>query len=73
MNRLWNLQNWYPEILANARVHVPNVEQSFLDTWRYKRVVAKSMHGFPREVVIVDQGEFDRLDSRARAELLEEL
>jgi hypothetical protein len=128
VNRLWNLQNWYPEILANARIHVPvvelpssirfgvsrgtvyeltrkdgdkeyigfcinlasrlqrycpelnflasariNVEQSFLDTWRYKRVVAKSMRGFPREVVIVDQGEFDRLDSRARSELFEDL
>ncbi|HLY00875.1 MAG TPA: hypothetical protein VKR56_00100 [Candidatus Cybelea sp.] len=128
VNRLWNLQNWYPEVLAKARIHVPvvelpssirfglsrgtvyeltrrdgakeyigfcinlasrlqrycpelnflasariNVEQSFLDAWRYKRVIAKSMRGFSREVVIVDQSEFERLDSRVRSDLFEEL
>ncbi len=52
--------------IASARVPIP---LKVLEENRYMRVVATQLKGFPQEIVIVDQSEFEALDKEERESL----
>ena len=72
INLASRLQKYCPELgfIASARIGIP---QARLQEHRYVKVVAKSLKGFPREVVIVDQAEWDALGPTPRDGLFEAL
>ncbi len=72
INLASRLQKYCPELgfIASARIGLP---QSVLEEHGYIKVVAKSLKGFPREVVIVDQGEWEALGPTPREALFEPL
>jgi class 3 adenylate cyclase len=72
INLASRLQKYCPELgfIASARIGLP---QAILDEHNYIKVVAKSLKGFPREVVIVDKGEWEALGPTVREALFETL
>jgi class 3 adenylate cyclase len=72
INLASRLQKYCPELgfIASARIGLP---QAMLEEHKYTKVVAKSLKGFPREVVIVDKGEWDALGPTPRDALFESL
>jgi class 3 adenylate cyclase len=62
INLASRLQKYCPELgfIASARI---GLSEKVLNDFGYVRVVAKKIKGFPREIVIVDAGEFERLSS----------
>ncbi len=55
---------------ASARLNVPNQR---LSKSKYKKVIAIKLKGFPREIVIVNEEEFNSLKPKIKKELFEEL
>jgi class 3 adenylate cyclase len=72
INLASRLQRYCPELnfLASARI---NVSEAYLNKRKYRRVVAKAIPGFPREVVIVDEDAFKKLHTETRESLFDEL
>ena len=70
LNLASRLQKYCPELgfIASARVGLPRAQ---LEAHKYTRVVAKSIKGFPREVVLVDSDEYEQLSDARRDELFE--
>jgi class 3 adenylate cyclase len=54
--------------IASARI---NMKQITLSKHGYKKVIAKNLRGFPKEVVIVDEKEYNKLDPKIIDELFE--
>lgn len=54
--------------IASARIGMSHVE---MEKHGYRKVIAKQIVGFPREIVIVDSQEFDNLEEDERSELFE--
>jgi len=65
INLASRLQKYCPELgfIASARIGLP---KATLDANSYLRVAAKQIKGFPREIVIVDADEYERLDDVVR-------
>ena len=65
INLASRLQNYCPDLgmLISARVGIP-AEDREINHWA--PVIASNLRGFPRELVLVDQGEFDRLPTNTR-------
>jgi class 3 adenylate cyclase len=72
INQASRLQSYCPDLgfVASARLMIPD---KTLKEHGYRKVVAKKIKGFPNEVVIVDNGEFEGLSSEVRADLFSEL
>jgi len=72
INLASRLQSYCKELgfIASAKLEV---SVNDLSENGYKRVIAKNLVGFPREIVIVDKKEFEALDPKIREELFEEL
>lgn len=72
INLASRLQKYCPELgfIASARL---GLEADLLNKHGYKKVIAKAIRGFPKEVVIVDKTEYDSLDVSVRNELFEEI
>lgn len=72
INLASRLQKYCPQLgfIASARL---GLEAGMLDKHGYKKVIAKAIRGFPKEVVIVDKNEYDSLDEAVRVGLFEEI
>lgn len=72
INLASRLQKYCPELgfIASARLEIP---QTLLDKHGYIRVVASSIRGFPKEIVILDKNEYDGLEPQRRESLFEDL
>jgi hypothetical protein len=72
INLGYRLQNYCRELgyIASARLNVPNQR---LSKSKYKKVIAIKLKGFPREIVIVNEEEFNYLKPKTKKELFEEL
>jgi len=72
INLASRLQKYCPDLgfIASARIGLP---EATLEKHGYTRVVASKLRGFPKEIVIVDKKEFERLDEAVRSELFESL
>jgi len=70
INLASRLQKYCPELgfIASARVGLTEAE---LTKHGYVRTIAKSIQGFPREVIIVDKKEFAKLSPTVRDSLFE--
>jgi hypothetical protein len=64
------LQHYCPDIgfIASARL---DLRDQVLERHGYKRVIAKKIKGFPKEVVIVDRHEYEQLDPAVRKALFQ--
>lgn len=56
--------------VASARIELP---ENLISQHGYKKVVAKKINGFPKEIVIVDKKEYEALTSELRGDLFEEI
>jgi class 3 adenylate cyclase len=56
--------------IASARI---NMKEKTLSKHGYLKVIAKNLKGFPKEIVIVDEKEYEKLDPKIREELFEPL
>lgn len=56
--------------IASARIEIP---ESKLHEYGYIKVIAKKIRGFPKELVIVDKNEYDKLSEEIRSDLFESL
>jgi hypothetical protein len=72
INLASRLQSYCRELgfVASARLNAPH---KTLSDSKYKRVIATQIKGFPREIVIVDEEEYNSLSYNLRIELFEEL
>lgn len=72
INLASRLQGYCRELgfIASARINFPEKE---LDKHGYIKVVAKKLSGFPKEIVVVDKNEFDRLEETLKKDLFEQL
>jgi class 3 adenylate cyclase len=70
LNLASRLQNYCPQLgfIASARLGIP---QAVLDEYDYIKVVATQIKGFPKEIVLVDNDEFQGLDEKLRSDLFE--
>lgn len=70
INLASRLQKYCPELgfIASARIGLP---ESLLKKWGYTKVIATQIKGFPKEIVIVDQDEFDQLDGQIKSALFQ--
>ncbi len=70
INLASRLQKYCPELgfVASARIGLP---EEILKEHGYKKVVATQIRGFPKEIVIVDENEFEELDPDLRETLFE--
>jgi class 3 adenylate cyclase len=70
INLASRLQHYCPDIgfIASARL---DLRAQVLERHDYKRVVAKKIKGFPKEVVIVDRQEYEQLDPQVRKALFQ--
>jgi class 3 adenylate cyclase len=70
INLASRLQHYCPDIgfIASARL---DLRDQVLERHDYKRVVAKKIKGFPKEVVIVDRQEYEQLDPNVRKGLFQ--
>jgi len=70
INLASRLQHYCPDIgfIASARL---DLREQVLERHGYKRVIAKKIKGFPKEVVIVDRQEYEQLDSDVRKALFQ--
>jgi len=70
INLASRLQKYCPQLgfIASARLQVP---ASTLTEHRYKKVIATGIPGFARELVIVDENEFNELPEDMRSSLFE--
>jgi class 3 adenylate cyclase len=68
INLASRLQKYCPDLgfIASARIGVP---ASILEENEYMKVVATRLRGFPDEIVVVDRGEYERLDEQTRDQL----
>lgn len=72
INLASRLQNYCPELgfIASARLNVPG---KILDEYGFIKVVAKKLRGFAREIVFVNQWQFEKLPAGTRSELFDVL
>jgi class 3 adenylate cyclase len=65
INLASRLQKYCPDLgfIASARI---GLSQSRLEQYGYIKVVAKHIKGFPREIVIVDGNEYEKLDTEIK-------
>jgi class 3 adenylate cyclase len=72
VNLASRLQKYAPGLnfLASARV---NLKAEVLKKSGYIKVVATGIRGFPKEIVIVDQAEYQKLSPDMRSELFQDL
>lgn len=72
INLASRLQKYCSELafVASARIEIP---ESILKEFRYIKVVATKLKGFPKEIVVVDAEEYDELSPEIREELFESL
>lgn len=72
INLASRLQKYCPELgfIASARMGLTEAD---LSKSGYIRTVAKKIPGFPREVVVVDQNEYESLDAVTRDRLFDSL
>jgi len=72
INLASRLQKYCPELgfIASARI---GLSEGSLKENGYIKVIAKQIKGFPREIVIVDRNEFERLDTEIKNQLFDEL
>lgn len=56
--------------IASARIKLP---QKTLSEYGYIKVVAKNIKGFPKEIVIVDDSEYQELDNDLRDQLFDKI
>lgn len=72
INLASRLQKYCPDLgfIASARIRLPEATR---EKSGYTRVVAKQIKGFPKEIVIVDQAEYEGLDAAVRDEYFEPL
>jgi class 3 adenylate cyclase len=70
INLASRLQHYCPDIgfIASARL---DLRDQVLERHDYKRVIAKKIKGFPKEVVIVDRQEYEQLDPDVRKALFQ--
>ena len=70
INLASRLQRYCPDLgfIASAKV---DLRDQVLERHGYKRVIAKKIKGFPKEVVIVDRQEYEQLDSDVRKALFQ--
>jgi hypothetical protein len=54
--------------IASARIGLP---EAVLNEHGYVKVVAKQIKGFPREIVIVDQDEYEGLNAETKSAYFE--
>lgn len=72
INLASRLQSYCRELgfIASARIRLSN---KIIKEHRYHKVWAKKLSGFPKEVVIVDKEEYERLSAKTKKELFEEI
>jgi class 3 adenylate cyclase len=72
INLASRLQGYCREIgfIISARV---NINSSELTKHAYAKSVAKKLKGFPREIVVVDNDDYNNLDEKLKLELFDEL
>jgi len=72
INMASRLQNYCSDIgfIVSGRL---NINASDLEGDQYTRVVAQKIKGFPQEIVIVDQQEFEELDENIKKQLFSPL
>lgn len=72
INLASRLQKYCPDLgfIASARL---GLSQKELDENGYIRVIATSIRGFPKEIVIVDKAEFEALEEDVRCKLFEKI
>ena len=72
INLASRLQNYCRSIgfIASARLEIP---EKTLQEAGYKKVIAKVLRGFPKEVVIVDAFDYGMMDSREREKLFDSI
>lgn len=72
INLASRLQKYCPELgfIGSARMQLPS---EMLKTHGYKKIVATSIKGFPKEIVFVDKGELDGLSKEQFTALFEEI
>jgi class 3 adenylate cyclase len=56
--------------IASARL---SIKESDLANFNYTKIVATKIKGFPKEIVIVDKKEYEKLDATVRKDLFDEL
>ena len=68
INLASRLQKYCPDLgfIASARMELP---LSALERGNWKKVVAKGLRGFPKEIVIVDTDEYEGLDENVKEDL----
>jgi class 3 adenylate cyclase len=62
------LQNYCSEVgfIVSGRL---NIKSSDIEGGQYKKVIAGRIKGFPQEIVIVDQAEYEELDQNIKSQL----
>jgi len=70
INLASRFQHYCPDLgfIASAKV---DLRDQVLERHGYKRVIAKKIKGFPKEVVIVDRQEYEQLDPSVRKALFQ--
>jgi class 3 adenylate cyclase len=70
INLASRLQHYCPDIgfIASGRL---DLRDQVLERHGYRRVIAKKIKGFPKEVVIVDRHEYEQLDPKMRKALFQ--
>ena len=58
------------DFIASARIGIP---QETLNRYGYIKVIATKIRGFPKEIVIVDKNEYNKLSEEIRNDLFEPL
>ena len=56
--------------IASGRI---NLKEKTLSKNGYIKIVAKNLKGFPKEIVIVDKKEYDKIDTEIKKELFEQI
>jgi len=70
INLASRLQRYCSELafVASARTEIPDL---MLSKYEYIKVVATKLKGFPKEIVIVDKNEYDKLPEEVKLDLFE--
>lgn len=72
INLASRLQKYCPDLgfIASARIGLP---ETLLKRWGYTKVIATQIKGFPKEIVIVDEVEFNLLGEEIKNSLFQTL
>ncbi len=72
INLASRLQNYCSELafIASARTEIP---ESVLNEYEYIKIIATKLKGFPKEIVIVDKDEYERLSEEIKSDLFESI